>query len=394
MLKSNKNKLPTWPQLSKEEILAATNVLKSGKLNNWTGNIVRGFEKEFSKYIGVKYAIAVTNGTFALENSLRALDIGPGDEVIVPSKTYIATATSVLVVGAKPIFCDIDLNTENITAEFIKNKITKKTKAIIVVHLSGLACDMVPVIKLAKKHNLKVIEDCAQAHGALYKNKKAGALGDIAAFSFCQDKIITTGGEGGMILTNSKELFLKAWSYKDHGKDYQLANTKHKNNKFNYIHNTLGTNGRMTEMQAAIGLAMLKRLNKMIKQRQLIAKYLADSIAQMAIFETIPVPSRDYQHVYYRYQFKINPNKLKNNWNRGKVIQSANKRGVKLGTGVCSEIYLEKVFPLNTKPKTKLANASLLSEISLSLPINPNYSPTNLKFIRNVLKEISNDAAR
>lgn len=386
--------LPVWPTFSKTMIQAVSKVLQSGQVNYWTGNQGKRFEQEFSDYIGVKYAIAVSNGTFALEAALRSLDIKAGDEVIVPSKTFIATATAVLTVGAKPVFSDIDLMTENITSQLIKSLITPKTKAIIVVHLAGLPCDMNPILKLAKKNKIKVIEDCAQAHGAKYKGKQIGSWGDIATFSFCQDKIITTGGEGGIVVTNSKGLFKNIWSYKDHGRAYNLPKKENPTHSFQFIHKTLGTNGRMTEMQAVLGRLMLKALDQLVIKRRSISNRLTMSINKLAIFEAKPELGTKFYHAYYRYHFTLNPNQLKKGWNRARIIRSINAEGIKIGTGICNEIYLEDVFEEKIKPKKRLPNASLLAQTSLYLPLNPNYSNKDIQDIINVLNKVAYYATR
>ena len=210
----------SWPSFTKHESKIAQKIIASSKVNYWTGNEGKLFEAEFSKWVGVRYAIAVSNGSVALDLALKSLDLKKGDEVIVTPRSFVASATSVVNCGAKPVFADVDLSSGNLSSKTIIRKITKKTKAIICVHLGGLPCEMDEILKLAKKFNLYVIEDCAQAHGAFYKNKSVGSIGHIGAWSFCQDKIITTGGEGGMITTNDKKLWQKMWAFKDHGKNY------------------------------------------------------------------------------------------------------------------------------------------------------------------------------
>ena len=207
----------TWPRFDEEEIYAAEQVLRSGKVNYWTGEEGKIFEKEFAEYVGVKHGIAVANGTVALELALEALGIAEGDEVIVPSRTFIASASAVVMRGAVPKIADIDPVSQNISVKSIRDQISPRTKAIIVVHLGGWPCEMDEILAIARNHNLFVIEDCAQAHGASYKGKRVGSFGDIAAFSFCQDKIMTTAGEGGMVVTNNPTLWKRAWSFKDHG---------------------------------------------------------------------------------------------------------------------------------------------------------------------------------
>ena len=257
-----------WPYYDEEQISAVSEVLSSGKVNYWTGDNGKLFEQEYAEYIGCKHAIAVANGTVALDLALHALDIGSGDEVVTTSRTFIATVSSIVLSAATPIFADIDLCSQNITLETIKKVVTKKTKAIIVVHLAGWPCEMDEIMRFSEQRGIAVIEDCAQAHGAAYRGKKVGSIGHVAAFSFCQDKIMTTGGEGGMVTTNSDELWSKMWSYKDHGKSWEEVNRNDHPPGFRWLHSSFGTNYRMTEMQAVMGRIQLKKLNLWVKKRQ------------------------------------------------------------------------------------------------------------------------------
>lgn len=215
--------LSPWPCFTQEEADAVSKVLLSNKVNYWTGNECRKFEKEFAAFAGTRYAVALSNGTLALDVALKAMGIGAGDDVIVTSRTFLASASCIVNAGANPVFADVDLNSQNISAETVKAVLTPNTKAIIVVHLAGMPAEMDGIMALAKEHNLWVVEDCAQAHGAKYKGKSVGSIGHVGAWSFCQDKIMTTGGEGGMVTTNDKELWSKMWSYKDHGKSYDAV---------------------------------------------------------------------------------------------------------------------------------------------------------------------------
>src|SRR3981189_1340193 len=257
-----------WPAFEQDEIDAVRDVMVSGKINYWTGQEGRLFEKEYAAYVGSRYAIALTNGTVALELALAALRIGPGDEVIVPSRTFLATASCALMRGAKPVFADVDRVSQNITADTIRPLITPRTRAVIVVHLAGWPCDMDPILALAREHNFKVIEDCAQAHGAVYKGRNVGSMGDVAAFSFCQDKIMTTGGEGGLITTNDEEVWSRAWSFKDHGKSFDAVYHRHHPPGFRWLHESVGTNWRLTEMQSALGRVLLRKLPERVEARR------------------------------------------------------------------------------------------------------------------------------
>ena len=217
------SQLSPWPFHAQDEIDAVSAVLSSGKVNYWTGDNGRQFEREFAEYCNAKYAIALGNGTQALELALEAAGIVPGDDVIVTPRTFIASASCVVRCGARPVFADISVDSQNLTPESVKAALTPATRAIVAVHHAGWPCDMDGLMALADSHGLVVIEDCAQAHGARYHDRPVGDLGHIAAFSFCQDKIMTTGGEGGMLVTNDEAIWEKVWAAKDHGKSYEAV---------------------------------------------------------------------------------------------------------------------------------------------------------------------------
>ncbi len=388
-----KIKLPPWPHFEEDEIHAVKKVLASGKVNYWTGNECKLFEKEFAEYVGCQYAISLANGTNALELALHALDIVIGDEVIVPCRTFIATASAVIKHGAIPIVADIDSVSQNITAETIKAVLTKKTKAIIIVHLAGWPCDMDPIIELAKKNNLKVIEDCAQAHGAHYKGRHAGSIGAVGTFSFCQDKIMTTGGEGGMLVTSDKSAWEKAWRYKDHGKDYYLVHDNKPSVGFRWLHREFGTNFRMTEMQAAIGRIQLRKLPEWVEIRRRNAKFLNDSFQSISAFR-LTIPKEDYYHAYYKYYVFIDPDKLRQKWTRDRVMVVLNDYGVSCYTGSCSEIYREQSFTgMNIQPKERFVVAKALAETSLMFLVHPTLTESNVaemsKIICGVIRKAS-----
>ena len=271
-------KLPfaPWPSFSLEEIAAATRVLESGRVNYWTGDEGRQFELEFATFVGCKHAVALANGTVALELALQALGIGLGDEVIVPSRTFIASASCAVMRGARPVIADVDRDSQNITANTIRAVLSARTRAIVTVHLAGWPCDMDPILALAHEHQLKIVEDCAQAHGATYKGRPVGSMGDAGAFSFCQDKIITTGGEGGMLTTNDPELWSRAWAFKDHGKSYDAVYQRQHPPGYRWLHESFGTNWRMTEMQSALGRLLLEQLPRFVQTRQRLAGVLTE----------------------------------------------------------------------------------------------------------------------
>jgi len=329
-----------------------------------------------------------------LELALHVLGIGLDDEVITTSRTFMATASAILMKGAKPIFADVDSLTQNISAETIRPLITSKTKAIIAVHLAGWPCDMDPIVALAKEHDLKVIEDCAQAHGAKYKGQPVGSLGDIAAFSFCQDKILTTGGEGGMLVTNDRELWEKAWAFKDHGKDYDTVFHKEHAPGFRWLHNSFGSNYRMTEMQAAIGRVCLRKLDTWVDIRRKNVESLSTCFLQLDGLEVMTPPSEIF-HSYYKYYTFVREEKLKSNWDRDRIMNEINGKGIPCFSGSCSEIYLEKVFQkLQLQPSERLPNAKRLGETSLMFLVDPSISLKSLDKTKQLVKQTLEQAIR
>ena len=360
-----------WPSFTLEEANSVKNILLSNKVNYWTGNECREFEKEFAFWSNTKYAIALGNGTLALDSALKALDISYGDEVIVTSRTYISSVSSIVNAGATPIFADVDLNSQNIKIDSVKSSINKKTKAIVCVHLAGWPCEMDEINSLAKEFGLYIIEDCAQAHGAKYKNIPVGSIGDIGCWSFCQDKIMTTGGEGGMVTTNDKSLWSKMWSYKDHGKSYEAVYEREHPVGFRWLNESFGTNWRMTEIQAAIGRIQLKRMSKWQNERTKNINAIWNAASRCVGLRVPNVPDH-IQHAAYKCYIFIEPEKLKKGWSREKIIQEINTLGVPCYFGACSEVYLEKAFD-NTKfrPKKRLTNAKELGETSLVFLVHP-----------------------
>ncbi|MDX9713905.1 MAG: DegT/DnrJ/EryC1/StrS aminotransferase family protein [Dissulfurispiraceae bacterium] len=386
-LSTNKKPFATWPYFAEDEIDVCSEVLRSGRVNYWTGDEGRFFEKEFAAFIGTRYALSLANGTVALELALYSYGIGPGDEVIVPCRTFIASASCVVMRGAHPVMADVDPESQNITAETIRPHITPRTKAIIVVHLSGWPCDMDPIIELAKKYNLIVIEDCAQAHGAVYKGRKVGSIGHAAAFSFCQDKIVTTGGEGGMLVTNDPTAWERAWSYKDHGKNYNSVYAGQKANGFRWVHDSFGTNFRMTEMQAAIGRVQLRKLPAWLIKRKANAMKLAECFSEIAALR-VPLPTSDIEHAYYKFYAFINKKMLKLGWDRDKIINEINLNGVPCYSGSCSEIYLEKAFDVDIRPKRRFDSAKKLGETSLMFLVHPTLTDADMAYTCEIVKKV------
>jgi len=377
-----------WPVHAQDEIDAVSRVLASGKTNYWTGDECRHFEKEFAEHMGCAHAIAVMNGTVALEAALQALAIGPLDEVITTPRTFIASASSIVMRGAIPILADVDPDSQNIMPATISPCISDRTKAIIVVHLAGWPADMPGILALARAHNLRVIEDCAQAHGATINNRAVGTWGDVGAFSFCQDKIITTGGEGGMVTTNNAALWEKIWSYKDHGKNHHKVTDLSPAPGFRWLHDSFGTNGRMTEMQSAIGRLQLKKLPDWLSHRRRNAAVLTDTLQELSAVR-IPQPPEGIQHAFYKYYLFIRPEKLKSGWSRDAILKEANRQGIPCFSGSCSEIYLEQAFASQPQRATVTRkNARLLGETSLMLPVDPSFDTAAMQKMADGLRTL------
>ncbi len=368
-----------WPSFTQEEADAVQRVLLSNKVNYWTGNECREFEQEFARFADCSYAVALTNGTVALDLALKALEIGNGDDVIVTSRTFLASASSIVTAGANPVFADVDLNSQNITAATIQAALTPKAKAIIVVHLAGMPAEMDDIMALAKRHNLYVIEDCAQAHGARYKGRSVGSIGHIGAWSFCQDKIMTTGGEGGMVTTNDQQLWAKMWSYKDHGKNYDAVYHRQHPPGFRWLHESFGTNWRMLEMQAALGRIQLRRMSDWTAKRQVHAARLQAALQPFAAIRLVEIPDH-MEHAQYKYYAFIRPEQLKSGWSRDAVIEAIQAEGAPCYQGSCSEVYLEKAFDHTAwRPTQRLHNAHILGETSLMFLVHPTLTENEIQ---------------
>lgn len=386
-------KFSPWPSFTQEEADAVAGCLLSNKVNYWTGNECRQFEKEFAEWIDTKYAIALSNGTLALDVALKAMCIGLGDDVIVTPRTFIASASCVVTAGANPVFADVDINSQNITAETIAAVLTPKTKAIIVVHLAGMPAEMDAIMALAEKNNIFVIEDCAQAHGAKYKGRSVGSIGHVGAWSFCQDKIMTTGGEGGMVTTNDEHLWEKMWSYKDHGKSWAAVYEKEHPPGFRWVHETFGTNWRMLEMQAVIGRIQLKRMHDWSNARKNNSEKII-SICKKYNFLRVPTVPDYIEHAYYKCYVFIEPELLPPGWSRDKIVEEITAKGIPCYQGSCSEVYLEKAFDHSSwRPVERLPQAKILGETSLMFLVHPTLSSSDMDVIcagiNNVLNTIA-----
>ena len=366
-----------WPFFEADEIAAVERVLRSGKINYKTGEEGRLFEQEFAAFASCKHGVAVANGTVALELALHALGIGAGDEVIVPSRTFIASASCVVTRGARPVIADVDATSQNLTVETIRPLVSTRTKAIIAVHLAGWPSDMDSIVALAREHGIKMIEDCAQAHGATYKGRPVGSLGDAATFSFCQDKIMTTGGEGGMLTTNDDGAWERARSFRDHGAcDDGRGNNKDSHN-FRWVHDSFGTNWRLTEMQSAIGRVQLRKVSRWVATRRRNAAVLTKRLSRCPGLR-LTAPTEETGHSYYKYYAFVCPERLRAGWNRDRVMAAIKTEGIPCFSGICSEIYLEKAFPEEWRPPRRLQVAKELGDTSLMFVVHPTLSEQDM----------------
>ncbi len=385
---------PPWPKYEEDEVGAAQAVLRDGSTNYWTGEQGRLFEQEFARYCGVGRAIAVSNGSVALGTGLRALRLPPNSEIIVTPRTFVATISEILLAGHRPVFADVDLDSQNITAATIEPLISRRTGAIMLVHLAGWPCDMSMIMTLADQHGIKVIEDCAQAQGATVDGRKTGSWGDLAAFSFCQDKIISTGGEGGMIVTDDETYWRRCWSFKDHGKSPRLLSSRPSGNAFQWVHETIGTNGRMTEVQAAIGRRQLGKLDAWLAQRRANAGRLNVCLEVCAALRTTP-PGAGVGHAYYKYYCFVRPHALKASWSRDRILAELADLGIPVGSGICPEVYSEAAFSeLACRPERPLPHARELGETSIMLPVHPTMNDAHMDRIADAILNVMSAAMR
>jgi dTDP-4-amino-4,6-dideoxygalactose transaminase len=395
-----------WPSFTDEEADAVHAVLLSNKVNYWTGTECREFEKEFAAWCGTRYAVALSNGTLALDVALKALGIGPGDEVVVTPRTFIASISCVVNAGATPVFADVEADSGNISAATIARVLTPRTKAVICVHLAGWPCDMDPIMALADSRGLKVIEDCAQAHGACYKDRSVGSIGHVGAWSFCQDKIMTTGGEGGMVTTNDEALWRAMWSYKDHGKSYEAVFERQHPPGFRWVHESFGTNWRMLEIQAAIGRIQLRRMADWTAKRTANAEAIW---AACRLFAAVRVPAfacdrnqcdaacpaqTGCVHAHYKCYVYVQPDRLAPGWSRDRIVEAITSQGVPCYQGSCSEVYLEKAFD-NTgwRPAERLPVARELGETSLMFLVHSTLTSAEIDKTCSVIAQVLGDAS-
>lgn len=381
-----------WPVFDADEIQAAVNVLESGRVNYWTGEEVCQFEAEFSRAIGSEFSLALANGTLALDVALRAIALQPGDEVVVTPRSFIASVSSVALLGGVPLFVDVDRDSQNISLQTIESAVTKKTKAILVVHHAGWPCDMESICEFAATEGIAIIEDCAQAHGAFIGKQHVGTFGDVGVFSFCQDKIMTTAGEGGMLVTNNREIFETARSFKDHGKNFDRVFSGAKTPGFRLVHDSLGSNYRMTEFQAAIGRAQLKKLGDWSRIRNQNAEQWVSHLAEIPGLR-LPMPGEGIIHAFYKFYAFLESSRLRPDWNRDRVLRQIVDQGVDAFTGSCPEIYAESAFDavLHLRPEKGLSIAKELGTSSLMFLVDPtidqDYIASAANVVRNVLAQ-------
>ena len=396
-----------WPSFTTEEADAVRDVLLSNKVNYWTGTECREFEKEYAAWAGTRYAVALANGTLALDVALHALGIGPGDEVVVTPRTFIASVSCVVNAGATPVFADVDPDSGNLSAETIARVLTPRTRAVICVHLAGWPCDMDPIMALAEQHGLKVIEDCAQAHGARYKGRSVGSIGHVGAWSFCQDKIMTTGGEGGMVTTNDEALWRDMWSFKDHGKSYAAVYEREHPPGFRWLHEGFGTNWRMLEMQAAVGRIQLRRMAAWTAAREAHAEAILAVCRRHAVLRVPEFRCNAAKcdpgcaarsgcvHAQYKCYAYVNPERLAEGWSRDRIAAEINARGVPCYQGSCSEVYLERAFDgTGWRPAARLPVAQALGETSLMFLVHPTLTAAEIDQTCKVVDEVLGLAAR
>jgi dTDP-4-amino-4,6-dideoxygalactose transaminase len=383
-----------WPCYTEEEAQAVTRCLLSNRVNYWTGSECRDFEREFAEWIGTRYAVALSNGTLALEGALRAVGVVAGDDVVVTPRSFIASASCVVTVGGRPVFSDVDRQSQNITAASIERVLTPRTRAIVCVHLAGMPCDMDPIMRLASRYGLQVVEDCAQAHGARYKGAMVGSIGHAAAWSFCQDKIMTTGGEGGMVTTNDAAVWERLWSLKEHGKSWSSVHTQQHAPGYRWVHDSFGSNWRMLEMQAVIGRIQLRRIDEWHARRTAIAGRLRSILQQFPALR-VPVVTEEYVHAFYRFYAFVEVGNLAKGWSRDRIVEEVTARGVPCYHGSCPEIYRERAFEgTASRPAERLPVAAELGETSLMFLVHPTITDEQMDRAELALNEVLGSASR
>ena len=383
-----------WPSYSEEERQAVGRVLESGRVNYWTGDETRQFEREFAEWAGSARAVALFNGTVALDLALQALGIGAGDEVIVTPRTFIASVSCVTNAGATPVFADVDRDSGNIHPEGVEKVITDRTRAILPVHLGGWPCEMGQFRALAEAHHLTLIEDCAQAHGATVDGRMVGTFGQIGAWSFCQDKIMTTGGEGGMVTTDDEELWSRMWSYKDHGKSWEAVYEREHPPGYRWLHESFGTNWRMLELQAALGRVQLRRMSDWTSTRTANAGAYMEVLRRFGGAVRAPEPRDGLTHAYYRFYAYVRPEGLRGGWSRDRIVAELNALDIPAFHGSCAEVYLEKAFDgTGLRPAERLPVARELGETSVMFLTHPTLTATDVERTCAAIERVVSEAA-
>jgi dTDP-4-amino-4,6-dideoxygalactose transaminase len=378
--------LAPWPDPAPDEIDAAARVLSSGKVDYWTGEEGRLFEKEFAEFTGCSHAIALANSTVAMDTALKAVGVGPADEVIMSNRTLIDPSKCAIALGARPVIADVDRDSQNLTADTIRRMITPRTKAVMVAHVAGWPCEMDEILQLAHEHDLKVVEDCAQAEGAKYKGKTVGSLGDVAAFSFCRDAIMTTGGEGGMLTTNNTEVWERACGYHAHnGRDcgavYGHPIECHR------LPDLPTRNGRMAEVQSAIGRITLKKLDGWIETRRQYAAIFDERLVQVRGIRLV-IPQAHLYHSYYKYYVFVRSEQLLPAWDRDRILQAICAEGVPTFVGSCSDAYRGKAFVKERRYPGRLPIAKELADSSLMFLVHPTLEIENVEYACEVIEKV------
>ena len=379
-------RLPAWPYFAEDEIATVADVMRSGSVNYCTGEQGRQFESEFADACCTKHAVAVANGTVALELALRCLGIRPGDHVITSSRTFFASASCIAMWGATPIFANVDRDSQNITVDTIRAVLTPETRAILVVHLGGNPCDMESIVQFAKERNLFLIEDCAQAQGATYRGRPVGSFGHAAAFSFCQDKIMSTLGEGGMLTTKFTELYERASAFRDHGRKQGASTSPMNGDGFRWIHDSLGTNWRMTEAQAAVGRKQLKKASWWLDRRRGLANILYSRLGKIPALR-VPASCSHVEPAYYRFYVFVRPERVRSGWDRDAILHAVNAEGVPCFTGSCGEVYLESAFK-TSRPAVRHPVAQELGETSLAFLVHPTLAEPDVEDVCRAVEKV------
>ena len=388
-----------WPNFTDDEVDAVASVMRSNKVNYWTGQEGRTFEREFAAWAGSRHGIALANGTLALDLALHGLGIGSvnggsaTDEVVVTPRSFIASVSCVINAGAVPVFADVDRDSGNISVETITPVLTKRTRAILPVHLAGWPCDMPAIMTLASSRGLRVIEDCAQAHGARIDGKPVGSFGNVGAWSFCQDKIMTTGGEGGLVTCEDPELWSRMWSFKDHGKSFDAVHNRQHAPGFRWVHESIGTNWSMLEMQSVIGRKQLGCMPAWHVARKQNAERIWAAAARHPACR-VPVVPAGFEHACYKAYIYVEPEKLKLGWSRDRIVEAINGHGVPCYHGGCSEIYLEKAFDNSlSRPLQRLTVARELGDTSIMFLVHPTLTNENIARTETAIDAVFGEAS-